>query len=274
MSIATEDVKEDSSPPQEREDIEIDGAPEPEVITPEATEVKEEVVQEEAPVETTDHRVPYSRLQKVIGKGKEKDDRIAELERQLTPSQSQEVALKRPTLADHDYDEAKHNAAMDQYETAKEKALLNQFDRLYDERTTKQSQQAQLDNHNKAFGDIHDKDPRLAQAVKEIMETEGGSIAYSDATRDALAASSNSAELEAYLTINRHDILPKLEGMSPVAQAMELGRISASLVAPQTQVQDKPISQAPEPIETSDGGSTFIDSDAARRSTDKTFLIE
>lgn len=272
-----EDVKEESSPQAESEDFVIDGALE-EVVEP--TETKEEVkdeVQEEVPEDKPDHRVPYSRLQKVIAQKKESEDTIADLRRQLettNPPKVKEPELRRPTQEEHGYDEAKYNAALDKYDSDRERIQEAKFESYYNERTQQATQKTQLDTHNKAFGDIHDSDPALSAAVKEIMDNEGGQVVYTDTTRDAIATATNSAELEAYLTINRHEILPKLEGMSPVQQAMELGRISASLVTPEApKVQDKPISQAPDPIETSDGGSTFIDEDTQMRAKDKTYKI-
>ena len=71
--------------------------------------------------------------------------------------------------------------------------------------------------------------------------------------------------------------MPKLKGMTPMQQAMEIGRIANEIQVSQGNKQAKPkpkISQAPDPIEVSTGSSSFVDEDAERRKRDKTFSIE
>ena len=270
--IEEEDVQEDSSP-QVSETI-TDEVPETEVAPEPTEEVKDEI--EKVPEEKPDHRVPYSRIQKVTSQKRELEEEFAKY-KQAHPEapQPQTAELRRPTQEEHGYDEAKYNQALDKYDSDREKALLSNFDRLYDERTQKAQRETQLNDHNQAFSALHDSNPALAAAVREVVENEDGRVVYTDTTRSVIASVPNSAELEAYLTINRHEVLPQLEGMTPMAQMMELGRISAEISTSQTKpkVQDKPISRAPEPIEASGGGSTFINEDAARKAKDKTYRI-
>lgn len=270
--LEEEDVVEDSSP-QVSETI-TDEVQETEVAPEIQEEVKDEI--EKAPEAPTDHRVPYSRIQKVTSQKREVEEEFAKYREQHPEApKPQDVTLRRPTQEEHGYDEAKYNQALDKYDSDREKALLSNFDKLYDERTQQAQNQTQLNNHNQAFSALHDSNPALAAAVKQVVEDEGGKVVYTDTTRSVIASVANSAELEAYLTINRHDVLPQLEGMSPMAQMMELGRISAEISTSQAKpkVQDKPISQTPAPIEASGGGSTFIDEDATRRATDKTYRV-
>lgn len=290
MSEETQDVKEESSPKEEREDIQIDGySEETEVVDSAPAEVEEpkEVVQE---VEEPPQRVPLTRLKKALTKNKEKDETIAErdqrisdLERQLqsSPQTTNEIVApvatsnkpKRPTLEGSEYDQVAYETAMEKYEDELGEWQYSNFEKRQNEKATAQKNEERVNSYNQKVEDLYNADQDYQKAVNEILDNEGGKLDYTDTIKDAIGASEDGILLDRYLTINRAEVLPKLEGMSPMQQAMELGRIASELKVSQEVPETKPISKAPEPIEVSQGTNTFYDEDKARKAKDKTFSI-
>jgi hypothetical protein len=293
MITPEEDVKAEPSPVQEREDISIDGPPdevEVDSSISETEEVKAEVQEVQAEVEQSKpQRVPLTRLKKEIQKRKELEAQIENLASTNSTNTHDPVAqaanttktqsvLKRPTLEESEYNEQAHETALAKYELDVRAQWKSELKEELKQESLQAQNQERVQKYQKSVNDLYDTDDVYAQAVNDIIENEGGTLEYSNMVQEAIASvgtEKESLDVDRYITINRAEIMPRLEGMTPMQQAMEIGRIAASIKVTQEPKAPKvKISQAPEPIDASQGSATFIDEDSARRKSDPTFSIE
>jgi hypothetical protein len=278
--IETTDVEVESSPTKERADISIDSAPETEV-----EQIQEDVQKVEPEVEQPKpQKVPLTRLKREIAKRKELEEQVRSLSAnntnvnntvaQTTTNPQTATTLKRPTLAESEYDEAAHEAAMEKYELAQRESLFKEFEQRQAETTQAAETKIRTDKFNKSIEDLYNTDQEYKKAVNEVLDS-GEEVNYSNLVKQAINESDVGVLIDRHILINREEIIPKLAGLSEMGQVMEIGRIANQINLAQTK-KEAPVkvSQAPDPIETSTGSASYVDEDAERRKRDKTFSIE
>jgi hypothetical protein len=230
-------------------------------------------------------RVPLTRLKKEIQKRKELEEKLNSLTSTNSTQANDQVpqganttqtqsVLKRPTLEESEFVESAHEAALEKYELAQRSEWIKAAKEEFKNESAQAQNQTRIDEYNKSYEDLYKTDDVFAQAVNEVVNDEDGTLGYSNMVQDAIAQSEDPLLVDRYITINRAEIMPRLEGMTPMQQAMEIGRIAASIVTQETKAPKVKVSQAPEPIEASSGSATFVDEYAERRKRDKTFSIE
>lgn len=261
------DVQEESSP--QESGILIDGVGDNEAVdsveevveeTPNVEDVKEEPKEEAAPPQ----KVPLTRLKKEIAKRKELELQIANFSNapasgtntneNVAQATTQAGRPKRPTLKDSEYDEEAHEAAMEKYDSELGEYQFAQFEKRSEEKAQGKAQAKRATELDTRVENLYNTDVEYKNAVDEIMDNDE-KVSYSDVVREAIGDGEEGVLLDRYLLINRAEMLPKLDQMTPMQQAMEMGRISAIVAQSKKEVQEPKhkASSAPDPIDTSTG---------------------
>jgi len=203
---------------------------------PAASEVAQESA---APVENS---IPQGRFNQVIFKQRqaerERDAALQELN-SLKSSQTK-PETPAPTLESFDYDEQKFQSANIQHEVAKQvQTNMDTFRQQEDQKQQQVTAQQRLNDFNTKSASYAEKNPDYEKDVQAF-----GNVQLEANLANAIVGSEKAPELHHHLLKNQ-DVLSRLESLPPVQQAMELGRIEASL---NTTIEQKR-TNAPAPIE-------------------------
>lgn len=238
---------------------------------PEATEETEEVVApvlEETPTKTVP-RIPLPRLQKEISKRKELQKQLDELRSKEpshtaapihdTPQGEKEPTM--PTLASSGYDETAYQAAMAAYSKDLVKHEIKASQIQAQAQADKAAQEQARVSHQNRIEEFMSESAEYQQVIQEIVETEE-EIEYPPAVAEALSLSENGPQLDYLILKNRETLLPKLQGLQPFQQLIEIGKLEAQVgMESSPKPKSKPISKAPAPIKSSASGARSTSDD-------------
>ena len=147
-----------------------------------------------------------------------------------------EVQPEAPkTLADFQYDEAKYQAYL--FSTAETRAV-----EAAEKRLREQMQQENVQRRTQSFVS---RETAFAKTAPDYYEvTRSDTLPISPAMAEAIAESEEGPALAYHLGKNQ-EIAEQIARLSPLAQARELGRIEARLIADRE--KPKPVTKAPPP---------------------------
>jgi hypothetical protein len=228
------------------------------VETSEAPQVEQAQVQESTTehVETQQdkHRdekgrfVPQERVNEITRARREAERRAQYLEQQLTQLQGQQQQTqphseRPPSLADFQTPDEWAAAVLEHAERRASKSVEGRLQQLDQQR----SQQDVVNGWEAKERDFATQTPDYLDRIHELTEA----VQFHPDFLGALAGSDHGPAI-AYHLANHLDVADRLSRMSPVAAAVELGRIEAQLTAPKP---NKPVTKAPEPAPTLGGSS-------------------
>lgn len=228
-------------------------APAPSEVTPESA----------APVENS---IPQGRFNQVIFKQRqaerERDEALQELNALKSTQTKPETPA--PTLEGFDFDEQKFQSAAIQHEVAKQvQTNMDTFRQQEDQKQQQATAQQRLNDFNTKSASYAATNPDYEKDVQNF-----GNVQLEANLANAIVGSEKAPELHHHLLKNQ-DVLAKLESLPPVQQAMELGRIEASL---NTTIEQKQ-TNAPAPIEPL-GGSVSSSSMVSNEDIEKMTAAE
>ena len=172
------------------------------------------------------------RINKITAKMYAEKRRSAALEEELAKLQTSSKA-KRPTLEDHDFDEAKFQDALIDYKIESRVGVA-------------EKQQASNDVHKNFASNVE----RFTKKAGDYMEVIAELPELPSQTLEVVMSSDNGPELAYYLGKNL-DIADEIANASPMVAAMKLGEISVGLKAVK---KDVIVSSAPDPIKPINSG--------------------
>ena len=159
------------------------------------------------------------------------------LQQQPPPAEPQQPAeTPRPKSEDFETDEDFYEALSDWKADRK----LAEWEARNEQREEERQHEAQRTQIEQAYANMHDTG-RTKYADYDAVA--GSAPVYNPVIGVAIAQSPNAADVSYYLGQN-HDIATELDGMDPMAAAIRIGEISASLKQPQK--KPPPVSRAPE----------------------------
>lgn len=159
---------------------------------------------------------------------------------------------KRPKLEDYGYDEAKYEAALDDYVTARAKAAAQEELRQAEQARTHRERVTTFAERQAAFA--KDK-PDYAQKVQDPT------LPITDAMRDVILDSPDGPEVAYWLAQNR-DIAARIAQMPPHLAALELGRIEGRIEAKrEAKTAPPPVTKAPPPPPQVEAAEPDVDKD-------------
>jgi hypothetical protein len=278
----TMDDLQDDEPEQETEEVsETEEAPEAEEAAEEPQEEPEAVEEpepEEKPKKSVP-KVPLTRLQKEISKRKELEKQLAERAPEAKESQNEEPPqtgeIEMPTLASSGYDESAYQKAMAEYT----KNLVRGELQIQKQNAKKEAEEAELkkqqQDHESRINSFLSENEEYQNVLSEIIEAEED-IQYPPAVAQAIQLSDNGPELDLLILKNREELLPKLHGLQPVQQLVEIGKLQAQLDQPKPKKPPapKPITKAPDPIKTTVGSGGASSEDQELKKLYKDFVIK
>lgn len=200
------------------------------------------------------------RINKLVKKNSEKDREIEYLRKELMkkgseqPDKPETKAPAKETLEgkpkaddfeDHsDYIEALTDWKLEQKEKAKEAAKKAE--------DLKSDYQKQLDKHNEKIREFKKAQEDYEEVITEFIE-EHGDLKFSVALEDSILASDVGPQLVYHLAKNKEE-LDRINSMSALAAAREIGKLEARLSKKSESNIQKKQSKAPAPIEPVNSG--------------------
>jgi hypothetical protein len=203
---------------------------------------------EYVPAEDVTDKV-QQRINRLTYEKHEERRRAQELEARL---QELETKVKTPaapkqelTLEQFDYDQEKFSAALiEQRATEIVESKLSEQAQQQTAQQQKAELQAKQATYNKKALEYAEKNPEYTDLWNSM-----GSAIQSEAVAEFLMDSDIGPQMQHHLLKN-FDQLQSIQSLPPMAQAAQLGRLEAKLSMPPV----KPMSNAPDPAETLDGG--------------------
>jgi uncharacterized protein YozE (UPF0346 family) len=196
------------------------------------------------------------RIDKLVKKNSEKDREIEYLRKELMKKgseQPQEKGAEKPEVKEAkegkpsaddfenhaDYLEALTDWKLEQKEKAKEAA--KKADDL------KSNYQKAIEKHNERVGEFKKAQADYEEVISDFIE-EHGDLKFSIALEDSILASDVGPQLVYHLAKNKEE-LDRINALSPLAAAREIGKIEARLSKKSQPLAEKKHSKAPRPIE-------------------------
>lgn len=184
--------------------------------------------------------IPKKRFNEVYWEKKEAERKAQELERKLSelqqtrqPPEPEAPQSDKPQLADFDYDDAKYLDALTDWK-------LEQREKQREQERQKTQQQERL-------GSFVQRQAAYAAGNSEydaaIKQADAAGISFSEGVSEVILTADNGVELHHEL-LKSPELIDKLNRMTPVQAAMELGRLEARLKSTPAPA----ITSAPDPI--------------------------
>lgn len=233
------------------EQIEAPQITETEVENTEVTEAHTDVETETTPEQTlAEKQISQDEFNKLYFQLKqaerERDAALKKKEAEQTPAKETKA---EPKLEDFEYDKEQYTQAMIDYKINEkvQEALSNQANSQ--KQTQAQAEQAAI---NATFNEKAAAFASTNPDYEKVIEANGANAVYSQTLREAIITSEYGPQLD-YAMLSNPQLLDKLNSLSPVQAAREIGKLEASYTKP-TPTPAKKVSSAPEPVPVSGGG--------------------
>lgn len=224
--------------------------------TPQATQVPEsttervEALEQEKPRDEKGRFVPQERVNEITRARREAERQRDYYQQQLAQYQSQpqqhhqpQSNAQAPSISDYETVEAWAAAVLEHAERRADSRIESRWQQL-DQQRQQQSVAQTFEVKEREFAA---KTPDYLDRVSEMTSA----VQFHPALLEAIGTSDHGPQL-AYHLANHLDVADRLARMSPVAAAVELGRIESQLSSP----KHKPVTNAPAPAPTVGGVST------------------
>jgi hypothetical protein len=218
--------------------------------TESATEQVEAQEQNDKPRDDKGRFVPQERVNEITRARREAERRAQYLEQELAAMRSQQPSHHQPQQHDRppalqDYATPEEwGAAIADYSARRALSQAEQRFQQHDQFRTQQQIADQFAAKEAAFAATH---PDYMERVGEMV----AAVPLPQEILNVIGSSDLGVDV-AYHLATHLDVADRLARMSPVAAAVEIGRIEARLSAPKP---SKPVTNAPAPVPTVGGGS-------------------
>ena len=262
MAYKEEDVVLDSSSEEENSEAE---APESEVqeVQPEAVETPE--VQAEEPAaekeKEPEQKVPYQRFAKVNRKYREAQEKLAALEAKAPEATVEPDVSGKPVMPDIDPYDAEYKAKMAEYQENLTDWKLDQRDKATKERETQQKAEEIKKAASQKFDQFYQEDKEYQDLLNEVIENDE-KVRFPQVLNEVIQVSEFGPQIDKYVLQHRDTLLPELESLPPVLQAVKVGEILSSLQST-PKAPAKKTTSAPPVIEVETSGSSRVQGDDA-----------